>query len=208
MLGAAKPSVLNRCLQIYGHAVACHTAQEMLQDIVSSVCTRTITVSAPGITRFLLEEDCQMFLSDMEEEFQVCMSIKQQPLEPLAEQVAPRKPVCVFISSLALSRQLPFSPMSRLQRLQDGLGLSLPAYARARSETLMFTVRSCLLDVFTLFCFLLFMLVDFPFRTPPVSTNVSIYECHKDEREPSLWISGRIKSDADCVVIKSIVVHF
>eukprot|EP00066_Takifugu_rubripes_P018234 XP_011607500.1 PREDICTED: poly [ADP-ribose] polymerase 10 isoform X1 [Takifugu rubripes] len=73
-------------LKIYGHAVACNAAQEMLEGIVSSVCTRTITVSAPGITRYLFEEECKMFLSDMEEEFQVCMPIKQQPWEPLAEQ--------------------------------------------------------------------------------------------------------------------------
>lgn len=93
-------SVLNLCLQIYGHAVACNAAQEMLQGIVSSVCTRTITVSAPGITRYLSEEECLMFLNDMEDEFQVCMPIQQQPWEPLAEQVAPQKPKQYFSAIL------------------------------------------------------------------------------------------------------------
>lgn len=104
-------SVLNLCLQIYGHPVACNAAQEMLQGIVSSVCTRTITVSAPGITRYLSEEECIMFLSDMEEEFQVCMPIKQQPWEPLAEQVAPQKPKQCFSAILCFHF---FSPHSHI----------------------------------------------------------------------------------------------
>lgn len=80
------------CLQIYGHPVACSTAQEMLQSIVSSICTKTISVSSPGIARYLLESDCTMFLSEMEEEFQVCISVNQQLWEPLAEQVALQQP--------------------------------------------------------------------------------------------------------------------
>lgn len=104
-------SILNLCLQIYGHAVACNAAREMLQGIVSSVCTRTITVSAPGITRYLFEEECIMFLSDMEEEFRVCMPIKQQPSEPLAEQVAAQKPKQYFS---AILRFYFFSPRFRI----------------------------------------------------------------------------------------------
>lgn len=92
LLSALKCSVLNLCLQIYGHPVACSTAQEMLQSIVSSICTKTITVSSPGITRYLLEMDCAMFLREMEEEFHVCIAVNQQPWEPLAEQVVPRNP--------------------------------------------------------------------------------------------------------------------
>lgn len=105
LLCALKCSGLNLCLQIYGHPVACRTAQEMLEGIVSSICRKTITVSSPGITRYLLEKDCTAFLSEMEEEFQVSIAVHQQLWEPLAEQVAPRNQssnflrFCVFISS-------------------------------------------------------------------------------------------------------------
>lgn len=102
MFSALKCSVLILCLQIYGRAVACSMAQEMLEDIISSITTKTFTVSAPGMARYLLEEECKTFLSDMEKMSQVCILVKQQqPWEPLAEQVAPAKPktFCVSIPS-------------------------------------------------------------------------------------------------------------
>lgn len=83
--------------------MACSTAKEVLQGIVSSVCTKTITVSSPGITRYLLEEDCAMFLREMEEEFQVYVTVDQQLWEPPAEQVGATEPTagifCLLISS-------------------------------------------------------------------------------------------------------------
>lgn len=100
LFSAPQCSVLNPCLQIYGHPVACSTAKEMLQGIVSSIRTKTITVSSPGIARYLLEKDCTMFLSSMEEEFQVYITVNQQPWEPPAEQVGPQNPQQAFSAIL------------------------------------------------------------------------------------------------------------
>lgn len=62
-------------------------AEEVLQGVVSSICTRTITVNAPGVTRYLGEEECKRILKAMETKFQVYIIIKQEPWEPLPHQV-------------------------------------------------------------------------------------------------------------------------
>uniref|UniRef100_A0A3B4WJ74 Poly [ADP-ribose] polymerase n=1 Tax=Seriola lalandi dorsalis TaxID=1841481 RepID=A0A3B4WJ74_SERLL len=77
-------------LKIHGHAVACQMAEEVLQGIVSSICTRTITVNAPGVARFLGEAECKSILNEMESKFQVYISPKQAPWEPLPHQEAKR----------------------------------------------------------------------------------------------------------------------
>ncbi|XP_069032476.1 protein mono-ADP-ribosyltransferase PARP10 [Embiotoca jacksoni] len=73
-------------LKIHGHVVACQTAEEVLQGIVSSICTRTITVNAPGVSRFLGEEECKSIFNEMETKFQVYISQKTAPWQPLAYQ--------------------------------------------------------------------------------------------------------------------------
>ncbi|KAI3358340.1 hypothetical protein L3Q82_014784 [Scortum barcoo] len=73
-------------LKIHGHAVACQMAEEVLQGVVSSICTRTITVNAPGVTRFLNDEECKSILKEMETKFQVYISPKYVPWEPLPHQ--------------------------------------------------------------------------------------------------------------------------
>lgn len=73
-------------LKIHGDAVACQMAEEVLQSVVSSVCTRTITVNAPGVTRFLGETECQSILNEMEAKFQVYIIPKHVPWEPLPHQ--------------------------------------------------------------------------------------------------------------------------
>ncbi|KAF3707726.1 Poly [ADP-ribose] polymerase 10 [Channa argus] len=73
-------------LKIHGHAVACQMAEEVLQDVVSSICTRTITVNAPGVARFLNETECKSILNEMESKFQVYISTKHVPWEPLPHQ--------------------------------------------------------------------------------------------------------------------------
>ncbi|XP_022616633.1 poly [ADP-ribose] polymerase 10 [Seriola dumerili] len=73
-------------LKIHGHAVACQMAEEVLQGVVSSICTRTITVNAPGVARFLGEAECKSILNEMESKFQVYISPKQAPWEPLPHQ--------------------------------------------------------------------------------------------------------------------------
>uniref|UniRef100_A0A8C5DZM1 Poly [ADP-ribose] polymerase n=1 Tax=Gouania willdenowi TaxID=441366 RepID=A0A8C5DZM1_GOUWI len=60
-------------LKIHGLAVACQTAEELLQGVVSSILSRTITVNAPGVTRFLREKECESILKEMETKFQ-CVS--------------------------------------------------------------------------------------------------------------------------------------
>ncbi|XP_029370763.1 protein mono-ADP-ribosyltransferase PARP10 isoform X2 [Echeneis naucrates] len=73
-------------LKIHGHAVACQMAEEVLQGIVSSICTKTITVNAPGVSRFLGLPECKDILDEMERKFQVYINPKQGPWEPLPHQ--------------------------------------------------------------------------------------------------------------------------
>ncbi|XP_029298304.1 uncharacterized protein parp10 isoform X2 [Cottoperca gobio] len=73
-------------LKIHGHATACQIAEELLQGVVSSICTRTITINAPGVTRFLLDEDCKKILREMETKFQVYINAKHVPWDPLPHQ--------------------------------------------------------------------------------------------------------------------------
>lgn len=55
--------------------------------MVSTICTKTITIEAPGVTRYLCEEECKTMLKTMETKFEVYIIIKQQPWEPLPQQV-------------------------------------------------------------------------------------------------------------------------
>ncbi|XP_022067115.1 protein mono-ADP-ribosyltransferase PARP10 [Acanthochromis polyacanthus] len=71
-------------LKIHGHAVACQMAEEVLQGVVSSICTRTITVNAPGVARFLDDEECKSILKEMETKFQVYISTKHVLWQPLS----------------------------------------------------------------------------------------------------------------------------
>ncbi|XP_072226022.1 protein mono-ADP-ribosyltransferase PARP10 isoform X2 [Leuresthes tenuis] len=73
-------------LKIHGHAVACQMAEEVLQGVVSSVCTRTITVNAAGVTRFLDEKECRSIMNEMETKFQVYINPKYVPWQPLPYQ--------------------------------------------------------------------------------------------------------------------------
>lgn len=74
--------------QIHGLAVACQTAEEMLRDLVSTICTKTITIRAPGVTRFFLEEESKNMMEKMETRFEVYIIVKQRPWKPLPQQVA------------------------------------------------------------------------------------------------------------------------
>ncbi|XP_054462621.1 protein mono-ADP-ribosyltransferase PARP10 [Anoplopoma fimbria] len=73
-------------LKIHGHATACQMAEEVLQGVVSSICTRTITVNVPGVTRFMEDEECKSILKEMERKFQVYISPKYVPWEYLPHQ--------------------------------------------------------------------------------------------------------------------------
>uniref|UniRef100_A0A3Q4G4Y7 Poly [ADP-ribose] polymerase n=1 Tax=Neolamprologus brichardi TaxID=32507 RepID=A0A3Q4G4Y7_NEOBR len=73
-------------LKIHGHVVACQMAEEVLQGVVSSICTRTITANTPGVARFLGEKECQSILNEMEAKFCVYISPKYVPWKPLPHQ--------------------------------------------------------------------------------------------------------------------------
>lgn len=62
-------------------------AEEVLQGVVSSVCTRTITINVPGVARFLDEKECRSILNEMETKFQVYISLNYVPWEPSPHQV-------------------------------------------------------------------------------------------------------------------------
>lgn len=62
-------------------------AEEVIQGTLSSIYTKTITINAPGITRYLGEEECKKIMNEMERKFQVYIIIKQVPWEPLQDQV-------------------------------------------------------------------------------------------------------------------------
>ncbi|RVE66418.1 hypothetical protein OJAV_G00107150 [Oryzias javanicus] len=73
-------------LKIHGPAVACQMAEEVLQGVVSSICTRSITVNAPGVTRFLEEKECRSILNEMESKFVVYICPKYVPWSHLPHQ--------------------------------------------------------------------------------------------------------------------------
>lgn len=74
---------LDMCgLKIHGHPTACQIAEELLQGLVNDICTRTITVNAPGITRFLQTDECKKIFNEMETKFQVCINPELVPWEP------------------------------------------------------------------------------------------------------------------------------
>lgn len=69
-------------LKIHGHPTACQIAEELLQGLVSDICTRTITVNAPGVTRFMETDECKKMFHDMETKFHVCIFPELVPWEP------------------------------------------------------------------------------------------------------------------------------
>ncbi|KAM8841243.1 protein mono-ADP-ribosyltransferase PARP10 [Spinachia spinachia] len=73
-------------LKIHGQAAACQMAEEVLQSVVSSVCTRTIAVNVPGVTRFLNEKTCVSILKEMETKFTVLIIPQHVPWENLENQ--------------------------------------------------------------------------------------------------------------------------
>lgn len=62
-------------------------AEEVLEGVLSSICTRIITVNVPGVARFLDEKECRSILKEMETKFQVYISLKYVPWKPLEQQV-------------------------------------------------------------------------------------------------------------------------
>lgn len=74
-------------LQISGDAGVCQMAEELLRNVVDSICTRTITVSQPGVARFLVEEEGSSILAEMQAKFQVYIQMDKVHWEPLEDKV-------------------------------------------------------------------------------------------------------------------------
>ncbi|XP_030203508.1 uncharacterized protein parp10 [Gadus morhua] len=73
-------------LRIQGLAGHCQNAQELLQSMVSSVCTKTLTINQSGVARFLVESEGTGILNEMRAKFQICISLDKIHWAPLQSQ--------------------------------------------------------------------------------------------------------------------------
>ncbi|KAI4905419.1 hypothetical protein NFI96_026315, partial [Prochilodus magdalenae] len=73
-------------LIIQGNASECQMAAEVLSSVVSSTHTKIITVTQPGIARFLREDEGTSILGEMTAKFQVYISLEKVHWEPLENQ--------------------------------------------------------------------------------------------------------------------------
>lgn len=74
--------------QIQGNPTAVQTVAEVLSSVVDSTYTKIITVTQPGIARFLLHDDEGLsILGEMTAKFQVYINLEMVHWEPLEEHV-------------------------------------------------------------------------------------------------------------------------
>ena len=55
--------------------------------MVSSVCTKTLTINQSGVARFLVESEGTDILNEMRAKFQICISLDKIHWAPLQSQV-------------------------------------------------------------------------------------------------------------------------
>ncbi|KAK2887250.1 hypothetical protein Q8A67_015478 [Cirrhinus molitorella] len=72
-------------LSIQGDWSVCQSAAELLSAIIGSVFTKTIVVTQPGISRFLLEEEGVSILAEMTAKFEVYIDMAKVHWEPLED---------------------------------------------------------------------------------------------------------------------------
>ncbi|XP_050992247.1 protein mono-ADP-ribosyltransferase PARP10 isoform X2 [Labeo rohita] len=72
-------------LSIQGDWSVCQSAAELLSAIIGSVFTKTIVVTQPGISRFLLEEEGVSILGEMTAKFEVYIDMAKVHWEPLED---------------------------------------------------------------------------------------------------------------------------
>ncbi|XP_026144255.1 poly [ADP-ribose] polymerase 10-like isoform X2 [Carassius auratus] len=72
-------------LSIQGERSVCQSAAELLSAIIGSVFTKTIVVTQPGISRFLLEEEGVSILAEMTAKFEVFIDMAKVHWEPLED---------------------------------------------------------------------------------------------------------------------------
>ncbi|KAL6457663.1 hypothetical protein MHYP_G00346260 [Metynnis hypsauchen] len=73
-------------LMIRGNASECQMAAEVLGSVVSSTHTKIITVTQPGIARFLREGEGASILGEMTAKFQVYISLEKVHWKPLEDE--------------------------------------------------------------------------------------------------------------------------
>ncbi|XP_036421770.1 protein mono-ADP-ribosyltransferase PARP10-like isoform X2 [Colossoma macropomum] len=73
-------------LMIQGNASECQMAAEVLGSVVSSTHTKIITVTQPGIARFLREGEGTSILGEMTAKFQVYISLEKVHWKPLEDE--------------------------------------------------------------------------------------------------------------------------
>ncbi|KAI2652582.1 Protein mono-ADP-ribosyltransferase PARP10 [Labeo rohita] len=71
--------------EIQGDWSVCQSAAELLSAIIGSVFTKTIVVTQPGISRFLLEEEGVSILGEMTAKFEVYIDMAKVHWEPLED---------------------------------------------------------------------------------------------------------------------------
>ncbi|XP_043073694.1 protein mono-ADP-ribosyltransferase PARP10 [Puntigrus tetrazona] len=74
-------------LSIQGEWSVCQSAAELLSAIIGSVFTKTIVVTQPGISRFLLEEEGVNILGEMTAKFEVFIDMAKVHWEPLEDDI-------------------------------------------------------------------------------------------------------------------------
>uniref|UniRef100_A0A672NAS4 Poly [ADP-ribose] polymerase n=1 Tax=Sinocyclocheilus grahami TaxID=75366 RepID=A0A672NAS4_SINGR len=70
-----------------GESNVCQSAAELLSAIIGSIFTKTIVVTQPGISRFLLEEEGVSILAEMTAKFEVYIDMAKVHWEPLEDGV-------------------------------------------------------------------------------------------------------------------------
>lgn len=73
--------------QIHGNFTACQAAEDLLCSIMTSIQTKTITLNQPGVARFLVYGEGVPILKEMEQKFEVHISLEKVHWEPLENEV-------------------------------------------------------------------------------------------------------------------------
>ncbi|XP_067871839.1 protein mono-ADP-ribosyltransferase PARP10 [Heterodontus francisci] len=64
-------------LRITGEARACQTVDELLRSVISNICSRTVTLQEPGISRFLLENRGSNILKQLETKYKCTIGLER-----------------------------------------------------------------------------------------------------------------------------------
>ncbi len=85
----------------------CQSVAEILSAIIGSKFTKTIVVTQPGISRFLLEEESVSILAEMTAKFEVYIDMAKVHWEPLEDDVTyPALRFIYILVTLSVKTQL------------------------------------------------------------------------------------------------------